>query len=360
MLKKLEKNFKFHQSYYYYFGVGGKKGQQSSGAYIFRPNDTSPVGFGKPIRVEFVKGKSFQEVRQVFSPWVSQKIRLDTDSDYVEFQFLIGPIPKESKDPVAKEVISRFNITGIDSGKTFFTDSNGRQMMKRTLDSSPTYNRENTEPIASNFYPVTTTILVKDNSHQMTVLTDRSQAGGSFGSGNIDLMIHRRCFHDDNFGVDEALDEPGKDGRGLVISGSHYIQVGRISSDYRQKMEEIYNEPLLAFTPIQNAQPFNSDRLTSFNGMTNELPKQIKVLTLKLLQTDKVLLRLENFYQKRDSQGSVQIDLTNLFVNFEVQTINEVSMARNKIIAEILMEDAQKIELQPMQIRTFELGVKFV
>jgi hypothetical protein len=54
---------------------------------------------------------------------------------------------------------------------------------------SPTFDRETTEPIASNFYPVTSTIFIRDNTHQMTVLTDRSQAGGSFASGNIDLMV---------------------------------------------------------------------------------------------------------------------------------------------------------------------------
>jgi hypothetical protein len=34
--KKIEQTFQFHQSYNYYFGVGGQRGQQSSGAYIFR------------------------------------------------------------------------------------------------------------------------------------------------------------------------------------------------------------------------------------------------------------------------------------------------------------------------------------
>lgn len=53
--KQIGQTFQFHQSYNYYFGVGGVKDQQSSGAYIFRPNDTSPVGFGKPNRIEFIK-----------------------------------------------------------------------------------------------------------------------------------------------------------------------------------------------------------------------------------------------------------------------------------------------------------------
>jgi lysosomal alpha-mannosidase len=71
---------------------------------------------------------------------------LEQNSDYVEFKFLVGPIPKEDKyvsrftvfinsmsfrDPIAKEVITRFNSTDINSDGVVFTDSNGRQMMKR-------------------------------------------------------------------------------------------------------------------------------------------------------------------------------------------------------------------------------------
>lgn len=44
-----------------------------------------------------LQGKTFQEVRQLFNSWVSQTIRLEDNSDLLEFQFLIGPIPKESK-----------------------------------------------------------------------------------------------------------------------------------------------------------------------------------------------------------------------------------------------------------------------
>ena len=62
------------------------------------------------------------------------------------------------------------------------------------------------------------------------------------------MQIHRRCFYDDHYGVDEPLNEPGKDGRGLIISGSHFVKVGTISASFRRKANEIYNEPILAFS----------------------------------------------------------------------------------------------------------------
>jgi lysosomal alpha-mannosidase len=68
--------------------------------------------------------------------------------------------------------------------------------------------------------------------------------------------LHRRCFYDDNWGVEEALDEPGSDGRGLVVSGKHYVHLGAISSDHRLKANEIYGEPLLGFTQTPNIEQF--------------------------------------------------------------------------------------------------------
>ena len=41
----------------------------------------------------------------------------------------------------------------------------------------------------------------------MTVLTDRSQAGGGIRPGQVELLVHRRLLDDDAFGVGEALNE---------------------------------------------------------------------------------------------------------------------------------------------------------
>lgn len=84
------------------------------------------------------------------------------------------------------------------------------------------------------------------------MITDRSQGAASFGDGNIDLMLHRRCFHDDSWGVEESLDEPGVDGRGLVINGKHLLQLGKSSSDYRPNANRLYNEPMLAFAAVSS------------------------------------------------------------------------------------------------------------
>lgn len=50
-------------------------------------------------------------------------------------------------DNVGKEIVSRFT-TNFQTNKTFYTDANGRQMIKRTIDERSTWNVTIDEPIA--------------------------------------------------------------------------------------------------------------------------------------------------------------------------------------------------------------------
>ncbi|EPB79723.1 glycosyl hydrolase family 38 protein [Ancylostoma ceylanicum] len=180
----------FRQEFFYYLGV--MNGSQPSGAYVFRPE-------GKPIPIE--------------------KAQLEV----VKF------INDESlRDPITKEVVTRY-ITDIKNQDVFFTDANGRQMMRRQKNYNPSFKYVDTEPVAGNYYPVTNRVFLKDDNKQLTILTDRSQ-GASSVDGGLELMLHRRCFADDHWGVEEALDEPG-DGSGLVVRGTHYVLFGDTKVD---------------------------------------------------------------------------------------------------------------------------------
>ena len=43
----------------------------------------------------YFQGKCVQEVRQVFSPWVTQSVRLYKGQSYAEVEWTVGPIPIE-------------------------------------------------------------------------------------------------------------------------------------------------------------------------------------------------------------------------------------------------------------------------
>jgi len=61
------------------------------------------------------------------------------------------------------------------------------------------------EPVAGNYYPVNSMISLDDGEVEMAVVTDVTMGGSSMQSGELELMVHRRCQHDDHRGVQEPL-----------------------------------------------------------------------------------------------------------------------------------------------------------
>lgn len=71
----------------------------------------------------------------------------------------------------------------------FYTDSNGREMLERKLNYRPTWDVDIQEPIAGNYYPVTSKISIKDGTKRVSVMTDRAQGGSSLRDGEVELMV---------------------------------------------------------------------------------------------------------------------------------------------------------------------------
>ena len=104
------------QNWYYYRSWAN--GGQNSGAYIFRPDgDVQSIS---PIAINTViQGTISTEVRQIFSSYITQIVRLNKGAKHLEFEYTVGPIPID--DNYGKEIITRFT-TGIKSKGTIYTD----------------------------------------------------------------------------------------------------------------------------------------------------------------------------------------------------------------------------------------------
>ena len=91
---------------------------------------------------------------------------------------------------MGKEVVSLFT-TPLQTDGNFYTDSNGREMLKRTRNYRPTFDYTNEEPIAGNYHPVTSRIVLKDEEQglELAILTDRSQGGTSLEDGQVEIMV---------------------------------------------------------------------------------------------------------------------------------------------------------------------------
>lgn len=183
---RLEQHF-----FYYEAALGNNEifANRSSGAYIFRPNCSREVTLPQPTAVRVVRSGLVEEVHQTFGDWLSQVIRVYRDERHVEFDWLVGPIPID--DGRGKEIVTRFG-TDVQSKGVFYTDSNGREMLRRVRNERDTWNVSIAEEVAGNYYPVTARIAVEDVVHRLAVLTDRAQGGSSLVDGAVDLMVSMR------------------------------------------------------------------------------------------------------------------------------------------------------------------------
>ncbi|KAJ6729120.1 ALPHA-MANNOSIDASE [Salix viminalis] len=374
------------QSYSYYTGNDGTdKDPQASGAYVFRPNSTLPIKPQYQVPLTVMRGPLLDEVHQQLNSWISQVTRVYKGKEHAEVEFTIGPIPVD--DGIGKEITTQITAT-IKSNRTFYTDSNGRDFIKRVRDSRTDWELQANQPIAGNYYPVNLGIYVQDNSTELSVLVDRSVGGSSLVDGQIELMLHRRLLHDDLRGVGEVLNETVcflDRCEGLTIQGKFFLRIDQLGEGAKWRRtfgQEIYSPVLLAFTEQDGSNEINFPQPT-FSGIdpSYSLPNNVAVITLQELDNGKVLLRLAHLYETgedKDYSVMASVELKKIFPK-EIVKVTELSLSGNqertdmekkrlvwkvegsageesKVVRGGPVDPARLVvELFPMEIRTFHV-----
>ncbi|KAI4375413.1 hypothetical protein MLD38_013285 [Melastoma candidum] len=377
-------------SYGYYSGNDGTdKDPQASGAYVFRPNNTYTIKTDDQAYLTVVRGPIIEEVHQQLNSWISQITRIYRGKDHAEVEYTIGPIPID--DGIGKEVISKIT-TSLKTNATFYTDSNGRDFIKRIRNYRNDWELEVNQPIAGNYYPVNLGMFVEDDTMELSVLVDRSVGGTSLIDGQIELMLHRRLIHDDLRGVGEVLNEtvcvPEKC-EGLTIQGKYYFRIDPKGGGARWRRtvgQEIYSPLLLAFSE-QDGDGWLAPPVMNFTGMdpSYSLPGNIALITLQELKNSKVLLRLAHLYEvEEDKEYSTMssVELKKLFFGRKISEVTEMSLSANqeryamekrklKWKVEGASDEPEMkrgrpvdpadmvVELAPMEIRTFLVGFHY-
>ncbi|KAF4397582.1 hypothetical protein G4B88_027322 [Cannabis sativa] len=374
------------QSYSYYSGNDGTdKDPQASGAYVFRPNGTFPIKSDSQASLTVVRGPVLDEVHQRVNPWISQITRVFKEKEHAEVEFTVGPIPVD--DSIGKEITTQIT-TAIKSNGTFYTDSNGRDFIKRIRDFRTDWELQNNQPVAGNYYPINLGIYVQDSISELSVLVDRSVGGSSLVDGQIELMLHRRLLHDDSRGVGEVLNETVcvlDKCEGLTIQGKFYVKIDPLGEGAKWRRttgQEIYSPLLLAFTEQEGNEYLNS-HVSTFSGFDSlyALPNNIALITLQELANGKVLIRLAHLYEigeDKDYSTLASVELKKLFPKKEISKATETSLSVNQErtemdkkklvwkVEERSGEESKKVkrggpidpaklvvELYPMEIRTF-------
>ncbi|KAL7231292.1 hypothetical protein ACSBR2_009540 [Camellia fascicularis] len=372
------------QSYLWYGSSNGDTDPQCSGAYIFRPNGSPPTVVSRAVPLKVVRGTLVDEIHQQFDSWIYQVIRLYKDKEHAEVEFTIGPIPTD--DSVGKEIITRMTANMV-TDKVFYTDSNGRDFLKRVRDYREDWPLQVHQPVAGNYYPLNLGIYTVDNKSEFSVLVDRAVGGASIEDGEVELMLHRRTILDDSRGVGEALDETvcaENRCEGLTVRGNYYISINQqgAGSQWRRTTgQEVYSPILLAFTQGK-LDDWKASHLTMATTMDPNytLPLNVALITLQELDDGSVLLRLAHLYEGgEDAEYSTlaKVELKQVFSGKMIKEVKEVSLSTNqdksqmkKMTWKVEGDNGGEpqairgspvnisdlvVELGPMEIRTFLL-----
>lgn len=162
---------------------------QKSGAYIFLPDGpATSIQIGLPT-VLLSKGELQQDLTAGLPFAVQENILRTGEALEIRNYVDIG-------DMSNSEIVMRLS-TNIKSNKTFFTDLNGMQMVKRE--------RLSKIPIQANYYPIPTGIFIEDNQWRLTLFSGLPLGGSSLKSGEIEIMQDRRLNQDDDRGMGQGV-----------------------------------------------------------------------------------------------------------------------------------------------------------
>lgn len=92
--------YEIEQELMYYESAEGDNSEfakRASGAYIFRPSPEHPeaISVTNSINITTYKGDLFEEIHQEYNTWLTQVIRVYKMENYIEFDWIVGPIDTE-------------------------------------------------------------------------------------------------------------------------------------------------------------------------------------------------------------------------------------------------------------------------
>ncbi|KAJ2942177.1 hypothetical protein O0L34_g15718 [Tuta absoluta] len=345
-----------------------------SGAYIFRPNNSTP----EDIHGDYTqgpKGDVVQELRMTSDDNVFSTIRVYEGLNYIENDWVVGPI-NITKD-LGKEIVVRYETSIVNNGE-FYTDSNGRQMLKRKLGSRPQWNVTLAEPVAGNYYPIVNKISIQNDRQKVSIITDRSEGGSSLEEGVIEVMLHRRLVKDDHKGVGEPLNETVLNGVGLVVRGKHRVVLTETKPEdnviEKKNVIQVDMEPQVFISNANTLSLQDWLKLKNCHNWVNALPDGLNLLTLEPWSDNSLLLRIENYLELSDKdESTLELDLNKFFKNIKLTSLKETTLAANRWLKDVnqwswktqtdfdeiqskkenVQDDGFKIKIKAKQIRTF-------
>ena len=226
-LKKLD--FTYYDGMYYV-----NLGRCNDGAYLFAPYNKYPEKiaidyensfyFIGNIGITFVtrnKGTSFTFFHIFYNPFFAKAQHFfdSLKESYFLKRFSFGH---------AFTIKTNINNMKEDNLPIFYTDANGLEMIQRKIDRFSLVEKIDVSS-GGNFYPVTSSISIKDeneeNGNIITMFNDRGQAGSALLPGSISLITQRLSYGNDQKGLPENLYEV-ESMENYDLRTTHFIMFG--------------------------------------------------------------------------------------------------------------------------------------
>ena len=377
------------QSWRRYVGFDGKSSldgsRQASGAYIFRPATPVASVLTGATTVVVVTGPVVNLTQHTLS-YVDQETRVWAGAAAAELEWTVGPVDGASIQE-SHEVITRYE-SGLATGGAWVTDSNCREGQLRVRNQRANYTTVMSETVSGNYYPVNCLIRASSADVTVAVAVDRSEGGSSLVDGALELMVHRRMQHDDGRGVGEPLNEPGLDGKGLIIRGRHWLLVAPAAAApaaYKALHVQSLGLPttlqmFAGLGALSPAQWLAANKGTA-SVLAAPLPPNVYLTTLHAHNDTSMLLRLAHLYDAGEDaalSAPATVDLAGLLAGKTITSAVDMTLPGAQTLASVPSRTyttdggatytvpvlpappagaKSTIILQPQEIRTFSITV---
>ncbi|XP_043918762.1 epididymis-specific alpha-mannosidase [Protopterus annectens] len=350
MDRQANRTMKVSQQFLEYHVNGDVKQGPISDNYLFTTNGSaSPVS--ESVGMEIVAGKLITEVRQYF--YSDQKAK---DYQYVlytriynvpegydaellchriEQEYVVGPLD------LNRESIIRTS-TDLATNKTIFTDNNGYQLQKRI------YKTFVNNTVARNYYPMVRMAYIEDEQSRLVLLADRSHGVSSQDNGQVEVMLHRRLWNNQEWdlGYNLTLNDTS------VVTPVLWLMLGSksvLKALYQKYGLALEHRPVVMIGSLTGNKMKSQQNYIADDGVT--LPANLHLQTLsipgwnynsnhsqhlediqkgKVHQADpdfhRVLLRITHLYEAGEDpvlSQAVRVNLKSLLLRFGTLTAVE-------------------------------------
>uniref|UniRef100_A0A452G320 Alpha-mannosidase n=1 Tax=Capra hircus TaxID=9925 RepID=A0A452G320_CAPHI len=173
-----------------------------SGNYVFTPSGAAEPAW-EAVRMEIVEGALVTEIRQYFysEPTFAIYSRLARGPQgsggellchRIEQEYRVGPLE------LNREAILRTS-TKLNTGQVLYSDNNGYQMQRRP------YRDYKNNTIARNYYPMVQSAFIQSRRSRLVLLSEQAHGVSSQGNGQVEVMLHRRLWNNDEWALDNDL-----------------------------------------------------------------------------------------------------------------------------------------------------------